>query len=166
MFMKEVGFLETIIIVVIVTCTAFLSTGAEAVLENFGLISWLIIAVFCVIALIQGNKHTKEHQIAPELSYSCAFISQLTYAFLVILAARDLTLVASEGILGLFGIIFLAPITGIGLAVCKAPNIIACEDPNVIVLDAIATPILSLLMCWIFKYFDSVEPVLQCMFGI
>lgn len=93
----------------------------------------------------------------------------LGFAFFVMLMARDLALVAAEGVLGLVGFIFLVPLYGIGLGICRAPNMLSysvTEDPSLLVIDAVATPVLIFITCWIFGFFDSAQPVLEALFGI
>jgi len=165
--MEPVGMITSIILFLIILATALLSGSANALLDNFSGICWLVLLVFAVIAVVHANKCIKA-KANPLLAYICSFISELTFAFFVMLTARDLALVASEGVLGLFGFIFLVPLYGIGLGVCRAPNMLSSgvtEDPSLLVIDAFVTPVLILLACWIFGFFDSVPAVWAALFG-
>lgn len=164
---EPIGMITSILLFLIILCTALLSGSADALLENFTGICWIILLVFAVLAIVQANRSIK-YKANPVAAYICSFISQLSFAFFVMLTARDLALVASEGVLGLFGFIFLVPLYGIGLGICRAPNMLSygvSEDPVLLVLDAIVTPILILAACWIFGFFDSVPVVWGALFG-
>jgi len=165
---EPIGMITSIVLFLIILCTALLSGSADALLENFSGICWIIALVFVVLAIIQVNRALK-HKANPISAFICPFISQLTFAFFVMLMARDLALVASEGILGLFGFIFLVPLYGIGLGICRCPNMLSwgvTEDPGLLVIDALATPALIALACWIYGFYDSVPSVLNALFGI
>lgn len=165
---EPIGMITSIILFLIILCTALLSGTADALLENSSEICWIIALVFTVLALIQSSRAIK-NKANPIAAILCPFISQLAFAFFVMLMARDLALVASEGILGLFGFIILVPFYGIGLGICRCPNMLSwgvTEDPGLLVIDAVATPILVALGCWIFGFFDSVPSVLNALFGI
>lgn len=165
---EPIGMITSILLFLIILCTALLSGTADALLESFSEICWIIALVFIVLAIIQVNRaiKNKANLIA---AFICPFISQLAFAFFVMLTARDLALVASEGVLGLVGFIFLVPFYGIGLGICRCPNMLSwgvTEDPSLLVIDAVATPILVALGCWIFGFFDSVPAVLNALFGV
>lgn len=165
---EPIGMITSILLFLIILCTALLSGSANALLENYSVICWIITLVFVVLAVVQVNRAIKQ-KANPIAALICPFISQLAFAFFVMLTARDLALVAAEGVLGLFGFIFLIPLYGIGLGVCRCPNMLSwgvTEDPGLLVIDAIATPILVALGCWIFGFFDSVPSVLNALFGI
>lgn len=165
---EPIGMITTIIIFLLILCTAFSSGTADAILKNFSDICWIIALVFIVLAIIQGYRATK-HKANPIVAVICPFISQLAFSFFVMLMARDIALVASEGVLGLFGCIILVPLYCIGLGVCRCPNILSwgvTEDPGLLAIDAVVTPILIALACWIFGFFDSVPSVLNALFGI
>lgn len=165
--MEPVGMITSIILFLVILATALLSGSANALLDNFSGICWIILLVFGVIVVIHANKCIKA-KANPILAYICSFISELSFAFFVMLTVRDLALVAAEGILGLFGFSFLVPLYGIGLGICRAPNMLSSgvtEDHGLLVIDAFATPCLILLACWIFGFFDSVPSVLAALFG-
>lgn len=166
--MEPIGMITSIILFLVILATALLSGSANALLDNYSGICWLILFVFAVIAVIHANKCIKA-KANPVLAYICSFISELTFAFFVMLMARDLALVASEGVLGLVGFIFLVPLYGIGLGICRTPNMLSSgvtEDPSLLVIDAfVATPGLILLACWIFGFFDSIPAVWSALFG-
>lgn len=165
---EPIGTITTIILCLIIFCTALLSGTANALLENFSEICWIIALIFIVLASIQVSR-ARKHKANSVAAFICPFISQLAFAFFVMLMARDLALVASEGVLGLFGFIILVPLYGIGLGICRFPNMLSwgvTEDPELLVIDAIATPILVALGCWIFGFFDSVPSVLNALFGV
>lgn len=165
---EPIGMITSIILFLIILCTALLSGTADALLENSSEICWIIALVFIVLAIIQASRAIK-NKANPIAAFICPFISQLAFAFFVMLMARDLALVASEGILGLFGFIILVPFYGIGLGICRCPNMLSwgvTEDPSLLMIDAVATPILVALACWIFGFFDSVPSVLNALFGV
>jgi hypothetical protein len=141
--------------------------SANSILDNFSGVCWILLLVFAVLAVIQASRHIK-HKAIPILAYFCSLISQFSYAFFLMLTVRDLCLVASEGILGLFGFILMVPFVGISIGVCRLPNIIGfgvTEDQSVLLLDAVATPILVIICCFVFGYWDSAPVVLRCLFG-
>lgn len=165
---EPIGMITSILLFLIILCTALLSGSADALLENYTEICWVILLVFVVLAIIQANRSIK-HKANPAVAYICSFISQLSFAFFVMLTARDLALVASEGVLGLFGFIILVPLYGIGLGICRGPNMLSygvTEDPGLLVIDAVGTPVLILIACWIFGFFDSVPAVCEALFGV
>lgn len=165
---EPIGMITSVVLFLIILCTALLSGSADALLENFSGICWIIALVFIVLAAIQANRSIKA-KVNPAIVLISSFMSQLTFAFYVMLTARDLALVASEGILGLFAFVFLVPLYGIGLGVCRFPNILSygvANDPSLLVIDAVGTPILILIACWIFGFFDSVPAVWAALFGM
>jgi len=164
--MEPVGMITSIVIFLIILATALLSGSADALLENFSSISWIVLFVFIVIALFQANKCIK-HKANPLIAYLCQLISNLCFGFFVMLTMRDLALVASEGVMGLFGFIILVPFYGIGMGICRCPNMLSSgvtEDPTLLLIDAVGTPALILLACWIFGFFDSVPFVWDSLF--
>lgn len=165
---EPIGMITSILLFLIILCTALLSGAAKTLLENFSAICWIILLVFAVLIVVQVNRKVT-NKVNPVLAFICASISQLSFAFFVMLMARDLALVASEGILGLFGFIILVPLYGIGLAICRVPNILSFDltaDPSLLVFDAVLTPILIIIACWIFGFFDSAPAVCRALFGI
>ena len=166
--MEPVGMITSILLFLIILATALLSGSANALLDNFSGICWLILLTFVVLAVIQANRSVK-FRANPAVAYICSFVSQLAFSFFVMLTARDLALVAAEGILGLVGFIFLVPLYGIGLGICRAPNMLSygvTEDPGLLIIDAVVTPVLILIACWIFGFYDSVPAVLEALFGV
>lgn len=165
--MEPVGMITSIVIFLIVLATALLSNAANGISDNFSGVCWIILLVFSVLAVIQASRHIK-NKANPILAYSCSFISQFSYAFFLMLTLRDLCLVASEGILGLFGFILMVPFVGISIAVCRFPNIIGfgvTEVHSVLLLDCLLTPVLVAICCCIFGYWDSAPVVLRYLFG-
>lgn len=165
--MEAVGMITTIIIFLVVLATALLSGAANSITDNFSGVCWIILLIFAVLAVIQASRHIK-NKANPVLAYICSFVSQLSFAFFVMLTLRDLCLVASEGILGLFGFILMVPFVGISIAVCRFPNIIGfgvTEDQSTLLLDSVLTPVLVVICCFIFGYWDSAPVVLRFLFG-
>lgn len=165
--MEPVGMITSIVIFLIVLATALLSGAANSITDNFSVVCLVILLIFAVLAVIQASRHIK-NKANPILAYICSFVSQLSFAFFMMLTVRDLCLVASEGILGLFGFILMVPFVGISIAVCRFPNIIGfgvTEDASVLLLDAFATPVLVVICCFIFGYWDSAPVVLRYLFG-
>lgn len=165
--MEPVGMITTIVIFLVVLATALLSGVANSLSDHFSGVCWIILLIFAVLAVIQASRHIK-NKANPILAYTCSFISQLSFSFFMMLTIRDLCLVASEGILGLFGFILMVPFVGISIAVCRFPNIIGfevTEDQSVLLLDAFATPVLVVICCFIFGYWDSLPVVLRFLFG-
>ena len=165
--MEPVGMITTIVIFLVVLATALLSGVANSLSDNFSGVCWIILLIFAVLAVIQASRHIK-NKANPILAYTCSFISQLSFAFFMMLTIWDLCLVAGEGILGLFGFILLIPLVGISIAVCRFPNIIGfgvTEDQSVLILDALATPVLIVICCFVFDYWDSAPVVLRFLFG-
>ena len=106
--------------------------------------------------------------IKPVLVTVCLLISQVTYAFFIMLTVRDLSLVGKEGIMGLIGFAVLVPFYAVGLGICRGPNMLSCsvgDEPELYILDAFATPGLIALACWIFGFYDSLPVVWHALFG-
>ena len=165
--MEPVGMITTIVIFLVVLATALLSGVANSLSDHFSGVCWIILLIFAVLAVIQASRYIK-NKANPVLAYICSFVSQLSFAFFVMLTLRDLCLVASEGILGLFGFILMVPFVGISIAVCRFPNIIGfgvTEDESTLLLDSVRTPVLVVICCFIFGYWDSAPVVLRFLFG-
>ena len=56
---EPIGMITSILLFLIILCTALLSGSADALLENFTGICWIVLLVFAVLAMVQANRSIK-----------------------------------------------------------------------------------------------------------
>ena len=148
---EPISMFSTVVIMLVLVCVSLLTGIAEWVLRNFGVISWIVMLAFFAIAILKALAYYPRSKRV--LAIICMLGSQLTFGFFVLLTLRDLALVAKEGLAGLIGFVFLAPLYALGLTICYIPNQVGRDYSNETwapVMDALVTPGLIALACKIF----------------